>query len=70
LNRDVGRDLDGILNDLRTRAKHLLGLAPLEAPYRHDVETLVAVTLRAGSLARQFRYVGASSESEESPEAF
>jgi hypothetical protein len=72
VNPDVGRELDAILNDLGTTAKHLLGLAPLDAPYRREVETLAAATLRAGSLARQFRYVessGSASESEASPEA-
>jgi hypothetical protein len=72
VNPDVGRELDAILTDLGTTAKHLLGLAPLEAPYRREVETLAAATLRAGSLARQFRYVessGSASESEASPEA-
>jgi chromosome segregation ATPase len=63
VNLDVGRELDAILNDLGAAAKHLLGLAPLEAPYRREVETLAAATLRAGSLARQFRYAE-SSESE------
>jgi hypothetical protein len=68
VNPDVGRELDAVLNDLGTTAKHLLGLAPLGAPYRREVETLAAATLRAGSLARQFRYVE-SSESEAPPEA-
>jgi hypothetical protein len=67
VNPDVGRELDAILTDLGTTAKHLLGLAPLEAPYRREVETLAAATLRAESLARQFRYVE-SSESEAPPE--
>jgi isopropylmalate/homocitrate/citramalate synthase len=69
LTRDVGREFEGLLNDFTAGAKHLLDLAPLEAPYRRDVETLVAVTERARSLARQFRCVDTSSESEESREA-